>query len=177
MTRGLWRASAGVLLLVATFLVTAERPASADPVTGIDCVLGTFDVQLNPGAQLLSPQDIRADVQHVYTNCFSLSRLDISSGTADYSLMLEDFTCLSLAAPLFDVDYTIRWNTGETSRVVVDQVVIGATVVVTGQVESGVFDDSLYELTLQSFTLDLVRCLSPGGLTSITGVAAQLDIT
>jgi len=177
MTRGLWRAAAGALLLTATFLVAPAPSATADPVTGIDCVLGSFDVDLNPGAMLFTPQDIQADVEHVYTNCFSLSRLDISSGTADYSLLLEDFTCLSLAEPLFDVDYTVTWNTGETSHVVVDQVVIGATVVITGHVDSGLFAGSFYELTLQSFTLDVVRCLLPGGLTAITGVAAQLDIT
>lgn len=167
----------GLTLLVTALFVAPTPSANADPVSGITCTLGSFDALFKPGITL-QPQDIQADLEHLYTNCVSLAEPDIGSGIANYNVGLQDFTCLSLAEPLFDISYTIEWNTQEESEVVVDLVVIGSVITFTGRVTGGdVFVGKTFTASLQSLTLDVPRCLTPEGLTAVTGLFIHVDIT
>lgn len=181
----MFRRSRIALLAIATLLsgAVAIPAASADPVTGITCGAGpagagNVDIEFSPGLRLFEPRDVTVQVRKDFTNCLTLSDLNLHSGRMDYTVQLNALTCLSL---LFPVTYTgtINWDDAAHSQstVTVTQTLVGNQVIGQGTVISGLFAGEPYreESTVLSLSTPL-DCLTSTGATRATGNILLLDI-
>jgi hypothetical protein len=181
----MFRRNLMVSLAMATLLsgALAVPPASADPVFGITCGAGpagagNLDAEFSPGLKLLEPRDVTSDARKDFTNCLTLTDLNLHSGRTDYTVSLNSLTCLSLLFPI-STNFTINWDDAAHSQstVTATQTLIGNQVVTLGTVTGGLFAGQQYreEASVLSLSTPL-DCLSSTGATRATGNILLLDI-
>jgi hypothetical protein len=174
-----------ILLAIATLLsgALAVPTASADPVFGITCGAGpagagNVDIEFSPGLKLLEPRDVTVEVRKDFTNCLTLTDLNLHSGRTDYTVSASSITCLSLLFPT-TFTFTINWDDAAHSQstVTATQTLVGNQVIGAGTVTGGLFAGQQYreESTVLSLSTPL-DCLSSTGATRATGNILLLDI-
>lgn len=151
-------------------------PAAAAPVSpavvDVSCPLGTQVGTYSPGMTLL-PRQIEFTATGTLGACVSLSHPEITGATFT-SLVVGTFSCLSGSTSNIS---TYHWNNGQSSVVQggfeVNLKPGGTTVLVlTGTVTEGLFQGATVVQTKVLPATDLVACLTPEGLTSVSGTAS-----
>jgi hypothetical protein len=154
----------------------AVSPASATPassaVVDVSCPLGTQVGSYSPGMTLL-PRQIEFTATGTLGACVSPSHPEITGATFT-SLVVGTFSCLSGSTSNVS---TYHWNNGQSSTVrggfEVNLKPGGTTVLVlTGTVTEGLFQGATVVQTKVLPSTDLVACLTPEGLTSVSGTAS-----
>lgn len=155
--------SAGVLMIG-----PAAAPAAAFPGDLVCPALNTNNYA--PGLSLL-PKDTDFTTDVLLGPCVSATHPAITAGTAHFT-GTGSLSCIAGSSNTFDATY--HWNDG-TSTVVRYSLTInlkpGGQTVLTqlGTVISGVFLGDTASNTNVGVTTDLLGCLSPGGVQSVTG--------
>jgi hypothetical protein len=155
---------------------TAMSPAVAAPaasaVVDVSCPLGTQVGSYSPGMTLL-PRQIEFTATGTLGACVSPSHPEITGATFT-SLVVGTFSCLSGSTTNVS---TYHWNNGQSSVVhggfEVNLKPGGTTVLVlTGTVTEGLFQGATVVQTKVLPATDLLACLTPEGLTSVSGTAS-----
>lgn len=158
-------------LLVAACLSTSSASATSDSsaILDISCPLGTQVGTYNPGLTLI-PREIDFTSTGTLAACLSPSHPEITGGefTASGS---GTASCLTGSVSNTTV---YHWNTGQHSTVVgsfsVNLKPGGTTVLVlVGTVTSGLFQGATAAQTKVLPATNLADCLTPEGLTSVSG--------
>lgn len=181
----MFRRNLMISLAIATLLsgALALPTASAEPVFGITCGAGpagagNVDIEFTPGIRLLEPRDVTGEVRKDWTNCVTLTNLNLHSGRTDYTVEADALTCLSLLFPI-TYTFTIEWDDAANSQstVTATQTLIANQVIVLGTVISGLFAGQQYreEFTVLSLSTPL-DCLTSTGAIRATGTLLLLDI-
>ncbi|MBB5957258.1 hypothetical protein FHS29_003851 [Saccharothrix tamanrassetensis] len=155
-------------LLGATGLFHVPASASAS-VVDVNCALGTQVGTYSPGMTLL-PRQIDFNATGTLGGCLSPSHPDITGATFT-SQVSGTFSCLAGSTTNTS---TYHWNTGHSSTVQggfeVNLKPGGTTVLVlTGTVVAGLFQGATVVQTKVLPATDLTACLTPQGLTSVSG--------
>ncbi|MQA90156.1 MAG: hypothetical protein GEU90_07965 [Gemmatimonas sp.] len=151
----------------------AASPAQAMAgLVNLTC-LGTNDAQFSPGLTFQT-QTVDIEAEGEYTTCLS-SDPAVTSGI--YTASGEG--TLSCLAGGHAGQFTITWNTGESSTVEFTNSLAlrpgGQTVVTaTGTVIGGKFVGDRFDGTFTLFQLDVLACLTPQGVRSASGPATLL---
>lgn len=167
------RSVAGVVVAVtvAAGLVAVAPAAQAADVELLSCV-GTGANTFDPGVTLqLRPVTITSAAN--YGPCVSSGSPAITSG--GYGVVVTGL--LSCLAGSVSITVTITWNTGETTTVAANGVVVlrpaNETVVVyQGTVTAGRFSGAAVVMTAAVVNTTPLQCLTPEGVTSSSGAAA-----
>ena len=125
----------------------------------------------SPGVTLLpSPQTVQ--VSGTFIRCASPSRPDITGGSVSFSFQATR-SCLSIDQTTSGTS-GITWNTGESTIYKYDSTTatIAGQIVVTisGTVISGPFQRNRITVVLASPVVNVLKCLTPPGITSRVGV-------
>ncbi|MEU4807029.1 hypothetical protein [Actinosynnema sp. NPDC023587] len=155
-------------LLGATALSPVPASASSS-VVDVNCALGTQVGTYSPGMTLL-PRHIDFQATGTLGGCLSPGHPDITGATFT-SLVSGTFSCLAGSTTNTS---TYHWNTGHSSTVQggfeVNLKPGGTTVLVlTGTVIDGLFQGATVVQTKVLPATDLTACLTPQGLTSVSG--------
>ncbi|MEU4769449.1 hypothetical protein AB0H12_40075 [Actinosynnema sp. NPDC023794] len=145
-------------------------PASA-AVVDVNCALGTQVGTYSPGMTLL-PRHIDFSATGTLGGCVSPGHPDLTGATFT-ALVSGTFSCLSGSTTNTS---TYHWNTGHSSTVrggfEINLKPGGTTVLVlTGTVVDGLFLGATVVQTKVLPATDLTACLTPQGLTSVSGTA------
>lgn len=151
--------------------VSSAAPASA-VVVDVNCPLGTQVGSYSPGMTLL-PRQIEFTATGTLGGCMAPTHPEITGATFT-SLVVGTFSCLSGSTSNIS---TYHWNNGQSSVVrggfEVNLKPGGTTVLVlTGTVTEGLFQGATVVQTKVLPATDLVACLTPEGLTSVSGTAS-----
>ncbi|MFD1146521.1 hypothetical protein [Saccharothrix hoggarensis] len=160
-----------IVALVGGLLAAAgwsHVPASAS-VVEVNCGLGTQVGTYSPGMTLL-PRQIDFKATGTLGGCVSPSHPEITGATFT-ALVSGTFSCLAGSTTHTS---TYHWNTGHSSTVrggfEVNLKPGGTTVLVlTGTVVDGLFQGATVVQTKVLPATDLTACLTPQGLTSVSG--------
>lgn len=153
--------------------VVGVSPASAAPaVVDVNCPLGTQVGSYSPGMTLL-PRQIEFTATGTLGGCVSPSHPEITGATFT-ALVVGTFSCLSGSTSNLS---TYHWNNGQSSVVEggfeVNLKPGGTTVLIlTGTVVEGLFEGATVIQTKVLPATDLLACLTPEGLTSVSGTAS-----
>ncbi|MGW8064247.1 hypothetical protein ACVV2G_18720 [Streptomyces ziwulingensis] len=157
-------------LLVSGLLVAGPGAGSASALPGDLACPALQTVTYNPGLTLL-PQQVSFDSNLVLGPCVSATHPSITGGTGSFQ-GTGSLSCVGGSPGAFNIVY--HWNDGSSSTVrytlTIDLKPGGQTVLTTvGTVISGVFAGDTASHTTLAVTTDLLGCLSPGGITSLSG--------
>ncbi|NTX02682.1 MULTISPECIES: hypothetical protein [Myxococcus] len=140
----------------------------------VTCPVGTSQAFYSPGLKP-TPQDVTVSGPATFSNCVTVLGAPVTSGTTNLApVVVRDLSCVALLQPS-SVTQTVTWNTGESSTLVLTQLLLdvqGTLTVLTrtGTVASGKFVGATAVRTITYVTLDLENgCTSPEGLTSLSG--------
>ncbi|TWP52288.1 hypothetical protein FKR81_12035 [Lentzea tibetensis] len=155
-----------ILISAATVaaLIVPSAPAGA-AVDVLTCVSST-DVTYTPGL-LLTPQEVKVEVDGKFLTCVDLSGQSITGGTYGAKLKATR-SCLDLLASTTGT-FTVHWNNNSSSTINFSRTttVTGAAIVTTevGAVVSGAFTGHSTVFVTTGPNL-LTQCLAPPGLTT-----------
>lgn len=159
-----------VAAIVGGLLIPPLQPAPAHAETVIDlvCPAGSIDVVYQPGLTLVS-RPTTVTVTILSGPCTS-SDPTLHSGVASASGS-GNLSCLTGGGSGVDV---FHWNNGATSTIAFSDIIaarpLGETIgVFNGTVTSGQFAGDTFVGQTDALTLDLLGCLSPGGVTTNSG--------
>lgn len=159
-------------ILAGSGAVVPAAAAASATVVDVNCPLGTQVGTYSPGMTLL-PRQIEFTATGTLGACVSPSHPEITGGTFT-SLVVGTFSCLSGSTSNIS---TYHWNNGQSSVVEggfeVNLKPGGTTVLIlTGTVIDGLFEGATVVQTKVLPATDLVACLTPEGLTSVSGTAS-----
>ncbi|MGW0933057.1 hypothetical protein [Streptomyces sp. NPDC002644] len=157
-------------LLLGGLLVAGPGAGSASALPGDLTCPALQTVTYNPGLTVL-PQQVTFDSDIVLGPCVSVTHPSITGGTGSFQ-GTGSLSCVGGNPGAFNVVY--NWNDGSSSTIrytlTIDLKPGGQTVITTvGTVISGVFTGNTASHTTLAVTTDLLGCLSPGGITSLSG--------
>ncbi|WP_156910404.1 hypothetical protein [Nocardia mangyaensis] len=162
---------------VSTFLLPSNVASAG--VLDLTCVPPSSEtVTYNP-ALTSTPQATTVDVATVLGPCTSTSRPDITSGSRNVTVQLTR-SCLELldSGP---TNFTLTWNTGETSTISANRAsnIAGAVITVThtGVVTSGVFTGDTVLLQTVGAATDILTCTLGLGTVANLYSTVLLEIT
>lgn len=160
------RRTAGVLVaLTATPLISLAQQADAADAAAVVCTTAS-DWSYSPGV-VLQPRPLRTTVRDQYTSCTGVGASTPAAGHSGFDVD-RSAGCLE---PLGTVPETrvITWNDGSTSTFSYTVTVTsapGADVVTKiGTITEGRFAGRSAQAVQAAPTLDLLKCLSPEGIT------------
>lgn len=162
-----------VAAVVLSSSVAASSLSSASAsVVDVNCPLGTQVGSYSPGMTLL-PRQIDFTATGTLGGCVSPSHPEITGATFT-ALVSGTFSCLSGSTTNTS---TYHWNTGHSSVVQggfeINLKPGGTTVLVlTGTVVQGLFKGATVVQTKVLPATDLTACLTPEGLTSVSGTTS-----
>ncbi|GAA1335656.1 hypothetical protein [Saccharothrix algeriensis] len=156
------------VVVLSSVVGSSLSPASAS-VVDVNCPLGTQDGTYYPGMTLL-PRHIDFTATGTLGGCLSPAHPEITGATFT-TLATGTFSCLSGSTSNTS---TYHWNTGQSSTVEggfeINLKPGGTTVLVlTGTVVSGLFEGATVVQTKVLPATDLTACLTPQGLTGVSG--------
>lgn len=180
MMRPLRAVAATVAAVLSMAVLPVSGPAaSATAAAGtVNCVPPSSNVTTFEPPLTNTPQPVRIVGSTQFGPCVSASDPEVTSGTSYVEIDSVTRSCGSLLAPTI-ADYTIVWNTGETSTISGNRTstIEGVVVVVTltGTVTSGPFAGSSVVQTISGPSLDLLNCTL--GLGSVSAVYSLVTLT
>lgn len=160
-------------ILIAIVSLPFSTAVSTAVGTGITCTPpSSASLTYNPPLTT-SLQTVTISASWQYGPCVSTSHPSITSGTLQASGPVPNVNCLSLLGSR-PATYTITWNTGQTSTLSGNIVVIhaGATLIstTTGTVTAGVFAGSTFVHTIVYPSHNILLCnLGLGTVSSLYG--------
>jgi hypothetical protein len=170
--------SRAALGLVVTSLVlsAAGLAPAAQAATSTTCV-GTSTITFSPGLTLFT-RAVAYNVTDLH-NCTSTDPT-VTSASSSRGTVLP-LSCLNLASVFNSANiYTITWSNGQTSTAdgTFTLTSVGGTIIVAaeGTITSGLFTGATAVLTYTWPAPNPLACLSPQGVTQLTGVTT-LQIT
>ncbi|MFH8755927.1 hypothetical protein [Streptomyces atroolivaceus] len=159
-----------LVLLLGGLLFAGPGVTGASALPGDLTCPALQTVTYNPGLTLL-PQPVSFNSNLVLGPCVSLTHPSITGGTGSFQ-GTGPLSCVGGSPGAYNIVY--NWNDGSNSTVrytlTLDLKPGGQTVLTTiGTVISGVFAGDTASHTTLAITTDLLGCLSPGGITSVSG--------
>lgn len=169
------RSVSAIACAIATAIIGIDfsmggKPAHAD-IVDLTCPVGGETATYSPGLTN-TPQQVKVTVDGAHTTCVSLSDPTIKSANYRYILQ-RDISCLTSALGPYDVTYNFSNGKSSTVHFVSSEQVRGeGELVITsiGTVTSGEFAGDMVTRTVTETTLSPEQCLTPQGVTSVTGV-------
>ena len=170
-----------MVAVLSAFGLSAGNAAAAPPPAGVlDVTCTGSNTSTYSPPLTLTPQASTTSASTLYGPCVSLSQPAITSGSRSATISHPSRSCLDLLNSQ-TVNFTITWNTGQTSTVSGNAVTtaVGAALVVTvtGNVTSGLFAGSSVVQVNTGPATDVTLCTLGLGTVSSIYSLVTLEIT
>lgn len=174
--RSLARSACGLLVSTAVMAVVLGHSDPVRAQTSVTTCVGSAATQFSPGLTLV-PRATNVTFSETFGSCTSTTQPAISSATVPNVSIVQDRSCATAVdVPADPITQTITWNTGQTTTFQYTRVVTNvggvSQITGTGMVTDGLFQGASVVKIVVLANLDPLQtlaCLSPNGLTSVTG--------